>query len=63
MNKKRKRYEELRKELFEITFTHSVDEYDPERVREIVNEMEELFPTLESEYDQEKVLRFVFSHN
>lgn len=40
---KRKRYEELKDELFEITFMHSVEEYSAERVREIVAEMEELF--------------------
>lgn len=54
MDKKRKRYEELREELFEITFTHSVEEYDPERVREIVAEMEELSPTSDQEILESK---------
>ena len=49
LDERRTQYEKLREELFEITFTHSVEEYDPKRVREIVNEMEELFPTPEPE--------------
>ena len=48
IDEKRKRYERLNEELCEITFTHSVEEYDPQRVMEIVNEMEELFPTLDA---------------
>lgn len=54
MEEKRKRYEESREELCEITFTHSVEAYDPERVMEIVAEMEDILPTPEGECEISK---------
>ncbi|MGN0513107.1 MAG: hypothetical protein ACI4GD_02425 [Lachnospiraceae bacterium] len=64
MKEKRKRYEKLREELLEITFTYSREDYSPERVIGILEEMEKLIPVPESGYfDQEKVLRFIFLHN
>ena len=59
-DEKRERYEELSDELFWLTFFSR--NFSAERVEKIVTEMEELFPTSESEYDQEKILRFIFTY-
>lgn len=56
MKEKRKRYEKLREELCEITFTRSMKESSPERVREIIEEMEALFPTPEGKISEGKYL-------
>ena len=54
------RHEELMDELFWITFFSK--NFSADRVEQIVNEMEELFPTPEDEYpDQNKFLDFIFS--
>lgn len=56
----KERYEELRDELVWLTFFSK--NFSVERVEEIVEEMEELFPTLEGEYpDQNKFLDFIFN--
>lgn len=54
LDERRTQYEKLREELFEITFTHSVEAYDPERVMEIVAEMEDILPTPEGECEISK---------
>ena len=56
MKEKRKRYEKLREELCEITFTRNMKESSPERVREIIEEMEALFPTPEGKISEGKYL-------
>lgn len=59
-DEKRERYEELMDELIWITFFSR--KFSAGRVDQIVNEMEELFPTPEDEYpDQNKFLDFIFS--